>query len=444
MTADAHSRARHPDPLVAAVVVTHNSAAVVETLLDSLPSAMDGLPYRVVVVDNGSTDDTVGRVRQRSDCHLVVQSNRGYAAGINAGVAAAPEAGRILVLNPDVVLMPGSVRHLAAALDQHAVAIVVPKVLTPDGTTYRSLRREPTLARALGLTRTGIPALSEYVSEAAAYEMAHAVDWALGAVMLIGRGAHEELGGWDESFFRPATGRGDRPLPARARPRTAHLVRAASPRRAHRRWFGSVRGDARRADPEPGQALPAPSTGCSRRPPTSRWRLRVKRPGSCGGAHGRGRPCRCWSGARPGRPSPGLRAPGCPHDRRGARRCPGSSGRPQGSADAPAPPSSARDRQGPVRRTRGGSPSGGARAGAPAVAPSHPAVLRVLHGAPPRTGPDAALPEPGDPDAGGLRRTARAGAGAAAAVARARRRRGGRGRLRRHLDHGRCPGRAQR
>ncbi len=127
MTADAHSRARHPDPLVAAVVVTHNSAAVVETLLDSLPSAMDGLPYRVVVVDNGSTDDTVGRVRQRSDCHLVVQSNRGYAAGINAGVAAAPEAGRILVLNPDVVLMPGSVRHLAAALDQHAVAIVVPR-----------------------------------------------------------------------------------------------------------------------------------------------------------------------------------------------------------------------------------------------------------------------------------------------------------------------------
>ncbi|MCY7286733.1 MAG: hypothetical protein LH624_00375, partial [Cryobacterium sp.] len=102
---------------------------------------------------------------------------------------------------PDVRMARGSVPLLVAAFQQPMIGIVVPKILNPDGAIFRSLRREPTLARALGLTRTNVPALSEYVSEKAAYEFAHATDWALGAVMLVSRSTHEALGGWDESFF---------------------------------------------------------------------------------------------------------------------------------------------------------------------------------------------------------------------------------------------------
>ncbi len=87
---------------VAVVVVTYNSAAVVGALLDSLPAALDGLAADVVVVDNGSTDDTCAVLAARSDRRLVTAPNAGYAAGINCGLRHARAADAYLVLNPDV------------------------------------------------------------------------------------------------------------------------------------------------------------------------------------------------------------------------------------------------------------------------------------------------------------------------------------------------------
>jgi GT2 family glycosyltransferase len=186
---------------VAVVIVTYNSAPVVEPLLDSLPAALDGLAADVVVVDNASSDDTVALLSGRSDCRVVERPNLGYSAGINAGVRAAAPAPAIVILNPDVRLAPGAVRRLVAALDRDRVGIAVPRVSNPQGELERSLRREPTLLRALGLDRAGRPALAEYVHEPAAYASSHAVDWALGAVMATSRACYDALGGWDESFF---------------------------------------------------------------------------------------------------------------------------------------------------------------------------------------------------------------------------------------------------
>lgn len=192
------ARTAHP---VDVVVVTHNSAHVVGDLLDSLPDALGGLPAQVVVVDNGSSDDTVRVVRGRDDCRLVTQANTGYAAGINRGVQALGGAGPILVLNPDVRLMPGSVRSMVALLEQAGAGIVAPRVLYPDGTLEWCLRREPTLLRAIGLGATGRPGLDEFVRDPLVYERPQVADWALGAVLLVSRTCHEALHGWDESYF---------------------------------------------------------------------------------------------------------------------------------------------------------------------------------------------------------------------------------------------------
>lgn len=182
------------------VIVTYNSADVVGTLLDSVPPALDGLPAHVVVVDNGSSDESVAVVTGRVD-QVVRQQNLGFAAGINAGVHASPSHGHVVVLNPDTVLTPGSLRVLVAALDAPGVGVSAPLVREQDGSTHHSLRREPTLLRALGLGRTGRPSLSEYVLEPEAYRSSHVVDWALGAVLAVARECHEDVGGWDDSFF---------------------------------------------------------------------------------------------------------------------------------------------------------------------------------------------------------------------------------------------------
>jgi len=183
------------------IIVTYNSALVVGDLLDSLPGALGGISGDVVVVDNGSCDDTAGLLEARGDCRVIRSANVGYAGGINRGVREASGAAAILVLNPDVVLRPGSIPPLAQSLGTPGVGIVVPQFQSPDGVIEHSLRREPTLGRALGLNRTGLAVLSEYVTQAELYTAPQVVDWATGAVMLISRACYDVLGGLDESYF---------------------------------------------------------------------------------------------------------------------------------------------------------------------------------------------------------------------------------------------------
>jgi N-acetylglucosaminyl-diphospho-decaprenol L-rhamnosyltransferase len=183
------------------IIVTYNSVHVIGELLDSLPAALDGLTCDVVVVDNGSADGTAEFVAARGGCRVIRSANVGYAGGINRGVREAMSADTILILNPDVRLGENSVPPLLATLREPNVGIVVPQVRSPLGTLELSLRREPTLLRALGLTRTGRAALSEYVTEPADYADLAVVDWALGAALLMSRKCYDAVGGWDESYF---------------------------------------------------------------------------------------------------------------------------------------------------------------------------------------------------------------------------------------------------
>lgn len=182
------------------VVVAYDSAGMIGRLLDSLPAALDGLDHELVVVDNDSRDGTA-EVVERLGHRVVRAPNLGFAAGINRGVHELPGAAAILVLNPDVVLRPDSVRPLLDALELPGTGIVAPRVLDADGSLSRSLRRRPTLGRAAGLNWTGLPFLAEYVTRPADYAGPRVVDWALGAVLLFSRECFDRLGGWDESFF---------------------------------------------------------------------------------------------------------------------------------------------------------------------------------------------------------------------------------------------------
>jgi N-acetylglucosaminyl-diphospho-decaprenol L-rhamnosyltransferase len=87
------------------------------------------------------------------------------------------------------------------ALQEPGVGIVAPQVWSPTGELVRSLRRAPSLLRAIGLNRTRIPLFSEYITEPSDYASPRNVEWALGAVLLMSRKCYDMLGGWDESFF---------------------------------------------------------------------------------------------------------------------------------------------------------------------------------------------------------------------------------------------------
>ncbi|WP_043672142.1 glycosyltransferase [Streptomyces xylophagus] len=198
---------------VAVIAVTWNSAKVLPGFLAALPDGMAGLDWRLVVADNDSADDTVEVLRELAPDATVVRTGRnaGYAAGVNAALAAAGEweGGHeaVLVCNPDIRMRQGCAKRLVDRLDGD-VGIAVP-LLYEDGreAPLHSLRRESSVLRALGEAVIGnrragrFPWLSELVTDPAAYRQPTRADWATGALMAISANCLAACGPWDESFF---------------------------------------------------------------------------------------------------------------------------------------------------------------------------------------------------------------------------------------------------
>ena len=195
---------------VTAVIVTYNSADVLEGCLAALPAAMEGVDrWRAVVVDNDSSDGSLG-VAERALPDVQCRStgrNAGYAAAINAGAADLPVDDRLLVLNPDIRMTPGSVARLVHALEASGAGIASPKLVGPDDELAYSQRRDPSLLRVLGEAVLGggragrWSALGELDTDPDHYQSQRWVDWATGAALLISAECRAAVGAWDESFF---------------------------------------------------------------------------------------------------------------------------------------------------------------------------------------------------------------------------------------------------
>ena len=197
--------------MIHVVIVTFNSAGVIGEALASLPIGLvDAGPWRVVVVDNASTDataDVVAAVLPPSGELVVLPDNRGYAAGINAALAGAGPNDPVLILNPDVRLHEGSVAPLMALLAEDGTGIAVPRLVDRSGVTHLSLRRRPTVLRAIGEAVLGgrragrWTALGEVEARADHYDRPHTTAWATGAAMLVAPACRAAVGAWDEKFF---------------------------------------------------------------------------------------------------------------------------------------------------------------------------------------------------------------------------------------------------
>lgn len=193
---------------VAVVVVTYRNAGHVDRLVASLRAENREQRLRVVVADNASDDGTLDAVRAHDDVVAVDSGgNLGYAGGINVAMAHVGDVSAVLVLNPDLEIRPGCIAALRARMERTGAGAVVPRILEPDGSTYPSLRHEPSLLRALGDAVFGAhlparpPVLSEMVFDPAEYDRAGTVDWATGAAVLVDRSVADAVGPWDERFF---------------------------------------------------------------------------------------------------------------------------------------------------------------------------------------------------------------------------------------------------
>ena len=189
---------------VVVVVVSYNSAKYLPVCLGSL----SGVGVEIIVVDNGSADDSVAVARRHGVRVIANSENRGLAAAANQG-AGASAAEFLLFLNPDTVLLDGFADLLRALVQEPQAGAVAGLLLDCSGRpqvgfNVRSLPSFVTLAcEVLLMNRLWRrnPVNRRYRCLDVPLDRPGEIEQPAGACLLVRRRALEQVGYWDEHFY---------------------------------------------------------------------------------------------------------------------------------------------------------------------------------------------------------------------------------------------------
>jgi len=202
------------------VIVNYNTREDLGRCLDSIADSPGRHPYRVIVVDNCSSDGSVEMVREAYPWVELIPSayNGGYAYANNIGLRALGFGctddsivypAYALLLNPDTILPPDTLDTMVDFMDQHPdIGVIGPRLVRRDGSLDRACRRsfptpEVSLYHLLGLPRL-FPDSERFGRYNMTYldEMVETdVDAVVGAFMLMRGTALHQAGLLDEKFF---------------------------------------------------------------------------------------------------------------------------------------------------------------------------------------------------------------------------------------------------
>lgn len=190
------------------LIVNWNTREMLTRCLDSLRLHAPTTSYEVIVVDNGSRDGSVERVRSEfPEVQVIANSdNRGYAIANNQAADVA-KGETLLLLNSDIVVTPGAIDSMLAALESTPEAgAVACKLCYPDGRPQPSCRSFPDLSvlwfEVLGLSRLfrTSPWFGRYRMSHWDHQSTRFVDQPMMSCLLVRREAWTAVRGLDPTF----------------------------------------------------------------------------------------------------------------------------------------------------------------------------------------------------------------------------------------------------
>jgi GT2 family glycosyltransferase len=194
---------------VSIIIVNWNTRKLLQNCLKSVYERTGDVKYEVIVVDNGSTDDSVEMVKKNFPQVNIIENaeNLGFARANNIGIQTSK--GRyICLINSDITLLDDCIGKLISFMDSRpAVGITGPKILNSDRTIQHSCRHFPSiwnnLCQSLGLNHLFPKSafFSDWIMDYWGHDSIRSVDALSGCFLMVRRKALEEVGLLDEDFF---------------------------------------------------------------------------------------------------------------------------------------------------------------------------------------------------------------------------------------------------
>lgn len=192
------------------IIVNYNSGDYLYTCLESLAPGKNFNGYRVTVFDNGSTDgslDRPARIFPGAD-YVTSPVNLGFARAVNR-ILETTGGDYLLLLNPDVVVLPGTIEKMLDFMKKNpACGVLGGEILNADGLTQPTCRRFPAGVNVIFGRRSFFrrlapnnPGSRNYLYLDLDRTKPQKVDFLEGSLMMLRRRALISTGPLDEDFF---------------------------------------------------------------------------------------------------------------------------------------------------------------------------------------------------------------------------------------------------
>ncbi|MDP4009685.1 MAG: glycosyltransferase family 2 protein [Candidatus Shapirobacteria bacterium] len=181
------------------IIPTWNTADITIKCVQTIFSNLKDVDYEIVVVDNGSSDDTVEKFKKIKNVTLIENgSNLGFSKANNVGVKQA-KGEWLLFLNSDMELLDNTLNDMVLFAEKNNVGAIGPMFLNIDLSPQASVFPPQTAINAFKEFWLSIPsAYSKYIPDSNSPAEVSNIS---GGALLINHDVFKEIGGWNEKYF---------------------------------------------------------------------------------------------------------------------------------------------------------------------------------------------------------------------------------------------------